>query len=138
MPLIYTEAFAKYGAALNNQQWSVSAFAPDGALVVSLWQDWLKRGEMKGTLVYTDTLSQWKGNSDGRNEFRRHLNSVKDSGAPIKLVVAHPVSPADAALVGQVSDESKIKKTFSVRQDLIGTLEEFDDDTLRIVFRRAG
>jgi hypothetical protein len=138
MSLIYTEAFAKYGATLNNHQWSVSAFAPDGSLVVSLWQDWLKRGETKGTLVYADTLSLWKGNDDGRNEFRRHLSAAKDCGASIRLVVAHPVSPADAALVGKVPDESKIKKTFSVRQDVVGTLEEFDDDTLRIVFRRAG
>ncbi len=138
MSLIYTEAFAKFGAKLNNQKWSVSAFGSDGCLVVSLWQDWIKRGELKGTLAYRDTLSQWKGNDAGRNEFRSHLSTVKVSRAPIRLVVAHPVSAADAALVGQVADESKIKKTFSVREDLVGSLEEFDGDALCIVFRRAG
>lgn len=138
MSLIYTEAFAKYGAKLNNQNWSVSAFAPDGSLVVSLWEGWVKRGQTPGTLEYKDTLSKWKGNADGRNELRRHLKIVKNSRAPIRLVLAHPKSPADAALVGEVSDESKINKTFSVRQDVVGTLEEFDDDFLRIVFRRAG
>ena len=104
MSLIYTEAFAKYGATLNNQQWSVSAFGSDGCLVVSLWQDWIKRGEAKGTLVYRDTLSLWKGNDDGRNEFRRHLNAAKASKAYIKLVVAHPISAGDAALVGNVAE----------------------------------
>ncbi len=138
MSLIYTEAFVKYGATLNNQQWSVSAFCPDGSLVVSLRQDWIKRGEERGTLVYKDTLSQWKGNHDGRNEFRHHLNAAKVAGARIRLVVAHPVSADDAKLVGNVPDESKIKKTFSVREDLVGALVSFDDDTLCIVFRRAG
>jgi hypothetical protein len=138
MSLTYTEAFTKYGAKLNNQMWSVSAFDASGSLVVSLWEGWIKRGDVKGTLIYRDTLSQWKGNDAGRNEFRRHLNEVKASRVPIKLVVAHPVSAEEAALVGIVSDESKIKKTFSIREDLIGTLEEFDNDTLCIVFRRAG
>jgi len=138
MSLSYTEAFAKYGAKLTNQQWSVSAFGSDGSLVVSLWQDWLKRGERKGTLVYTDTLSQWKGNVFGRSELQRHLRAVQASGAAIKLVIAHPASLADAAKVGQVADESEIKKTFSIREDIVGKLESFDDDTLFIVFARAG
>jgi len=55
MSLIYTEAFAKYGATLNSQQWSVSAFGSDGCLY-------------------------------------------------IKLVVAHPISAGDAALVGNVAE----------------------------------
>lgn len=137
MSLIYTEAFAKYGATLNNQKWSVSAFGSDDALVVSLWQDWIKQGTEKGTLVYRDTLSLWKGNDDGRNELRNHLNAIKASGVRIRLVIAHPVSVDDASLVGKVADESKIKKTFSVREDVLGTLEEFDGDSLCIVFRRA-
>jgi len=137
MSLSYTEAFAKYGATLTNQQWSVSAIGPDGSLVVSLWQDGLKRGE-KSTLVYTDTLSQWKGNAVGRSELQKHLRAIQVSGAAIKLVLAHPASLAEAAKVGQVADESEIKKTFSIREDLVGKLESFDDDTLRIVFARAG
>ena len=137
MSLSYTEAFARFGASLTNQQWSVSAFGPDGSLVVSLWQDGLKRGE-KGTLVYTDTLSQWKGNAFGRSELQKHLRAIQASGATIKLVIAHPASLAEAAKVGQVADESAIKKTFSIREDIVGKLVSFDDDTLRIVFARAG
>ena len=138
MSLIYSEAFAKYGARLNNQQWSVSAFGPDGSLVVSLWQAYIKPNKVNRTLEYRDTLSLWKGNDPGREEFRRHLSAVKRSPVPIRLIVAKPTSDADAALVGEVADESKIKKTFFVREDLIGSLEEFDGDSLCFVFRRAG
>ena len=44
----YADAFAKYGAKLTNPQWSVSAFGTGGCLVLSLWQNYLKRGELKG------------------------------------------------------------------------------------------
>lgn len=137
MSLTYTDAFAKFGAKLNNQQWSVSAFGTDGCFVVSLWQNWIRPGDVKGTLIYRDTLSQWKGNDMGRNEFRNHLGAVHISNAPIKLIIARPSSAADADLVGQVADESKIKKIFAVREDLVGSLKEFDGDALCIVFRRA-
>ena len=137
MSLIYTKAFSKYGATLNNQKWSVSAFGSDGCLVVSLWQDSIKPGTEKGTLVYRDTLSLWKGNDAGRNELRSHLNTLKNTGSRIKLVIAHPLSANDASLVGKVSDESKIKKTFSIRKDVLGTLKKFDDDFLCIEFGRV-
>ncbi|CAN7246164.1 hypothetical protein LJR175_001015 [Variovorax sp. LjRoot175] len=137
MPLTYTEAFAKYGAKLHNTNWSVSAFGSDGSLVVSLYETLIKPASEKGTLVYVDTLSHWQGNEPGRREFERHLHAVVASRLPIKVVIAHPTSEQDAALVGNVADESKIKKTFSVREDFVGSLADFDGDTLRIVFRRV-
>lgn len=133
----YTEAFAEYGATLTNPQWSVSAFARDGSLVVCLWQNYVKRGQERGTLEYQDTLSKWLGNVPGRNEIRDHLRIVQRSVLPVRLVIAHPISDADAELVGTLADESTIRKTFSVKKEAIGRLEEFDDDTLRIVFRKA-
>ncbi len=138
MSLNYTGAFAKYGATLTNKKWSVSAFGSNGCLVVSLYQKWIKAGEVKGTLVYRDTLSQWPGNDPGRNEFRRHLREVKSSNTPIRLVIVHTDSAGDAALMAEVSDESKIEKTYSAPEHFVGSLEEFDDDNLCIVFRRAG
>lgn len=131
----YVEAFKKYGATLYIPRSSVSAFGNDGCLVVSVWQDYLRRGEVKGTLEYRDILANWKGNTQGRAELKRHLSVVQASPRPIKLVIAHPATPADAAMVGKVADESRIKKTFSIREDLVGSLESFDGDRLRIVFR---
>lgn len=134
--MTYVEAFKRYGATLTQPQWSVSALGKDGCLVVSLWQNYLKPGEPKDTLEYRDILSHWRGNAHGRAEFKRHLAAVRESPRPIKLVIAHPASLADAALVGKVADESKIKKTFSVREDLVGAIDSFSGDELRMVFRR--
>jgi len=103
-----------------------------------LWQNLLKRGSEKDTLEYRDTLSSWKGNFTGRAELQSHLEAARSSAAQIKVVIAHPATLADAAFVGKVSDESTINKTFSVRDDLVGSLEEYDGDEVRIVFKRAG
>ena len=133
----YTESFAEYGAKLTNPQWSVSAFGDDGNLVVCLWQNYVKPGPRKGTMEYRDKLSSWLGNVPGRNELTEHLRIVKSNNLKLRLVLAHPASPADAERVGKVADESSIPKTFSVKKDAIGTLDEFDNDNLRIVFAKA-
>lgn len=133
----YVDAFKKYGATLVNPQWSVSAFAGDGSLVLSLWQSYLKRGQTKGALEYRDSLSKWKGNASGCAYLKEHLKTACAAAVPVKLVIAHPATLADAALVGNVPDESKINKTFSVREDLVGTIESFDGDNVLIIFRAS-
>lgn len=130
-----TEAFAKYGAKLRNRQWSMAALAPNGALVVSLYANWFKKGEQPRTLTYADTFSNWKGNELGRNEFRRLLLDVEERSAPIYIVLAHP-HPTQMHLVGAVQDESVIKKSFSVRPDWVGALEHFDGDAYRLLIRQ--
>ena len=133
----YTDAFAAYGATLRNVQWSVSAFSKDGRLVVCLWENYLKPGRERATMEYNDMLSTWLGNAHGRNEFSEHLRIAKSRNLDVLLVIAHPVSPSDKEQVGRVGDESTINKTFSVKENVIGTLEEYDGNALRIVFRRA-
>jgi hypothetical protein len=133
----YTEAFSEYGAKLTNRLWSVSAFGTDGSLVVSLWQDHIKRCVQPGMLEYSDNLSTWLGNESGRKEFKNHLYQVQAKAISIRLVIAHPLTPDDAKLVGMVADETKIKKIYSVRKEFIGILDFFDGDRLHIVFRKA-
>lgn len=133
----YTEAFSEYGAKLTNRLWSVSAFGADESLVVSLWQNHIKRCVQLGTLEYSDSLSTWLGNEPGRNEFRNHLYQVQAKVLSVHLVIAHPLTSDDAKLVGMVADETKIRKTYSVRKDVLGTLDFFDGDNLHLVFRRA-
>jgi len=58
--MTFTEAFAKYGATLRNPQWSMSALAIDGSLVVSLYANWFQKGDRPRTLTYTDRLFAWK------------------------------------------------------------------------------
>lgn len=134
----YTAAFARYRAKLTNRGWSVSAFTPEGDLVVSLWSNLLKSGPDPESLVYSDVLSKWLGNVPGRNELRRHLGEVQKSGGRIRLVEAVPANASARAKVGNVPDEAVIPKTFEARFDMIGALEEFDGDRLRYVFRPAG
>lgn len=135
--MTYTEAFAEYGATLTNPQWSVSGFGSDGSLVVCLWENLLKLDAKRGTLGYEDTLAKWLGNLPGREEIRKHLKKATTEALPIRLVIAHPVSVADERLVGKVADESSIKKTFSAKKEVIGTLADFDGDNLRIIFHKV-
>lgn len=134
--MTFTEAFAKYGADLCNPQWSVSAFSPNGALVVSLYANWFKKGGEPRTLTYSDRLSGWKGNELGKNELQQLLRRAQEHQAPLRIVLAHP-DPSQAHLVGQVADESFIKKTFSVREDWVGFIEHFDGDEYRFLIRQA-
>ena len=41
----FVDAFSKFGAKLDNPMWAVSAIAQDGALVISCWEHYFKKGE---------------------------------------------------------------------------------------------
>ena len=133
------DAFARYGARLTNQNWSVSAFAPDGSLVISLWEPRLKKGQGDPTnsLVFEDKVSQWMDGTSGKSEVLEHLRRAHEQRAKVHLVIAHPAKE-DVEKVGTIRDERKIRKDYSDRQDLLGFVDRFDGDAVRIVFRRAG
>jgi hypothetical protein len=90
------QAFARYGAKLKNPQWSVCALAPNGDLVVSLWEHHRRKGN-PGTLEFSDTVNRWSG--PGNNEFRAALKDALESGRSLRLVMAqqprHPVPRDD-------------------------------------------
>lgn len=121
------DAFARYGAVLRNVQWSVSAWAPDGALVVSVWAHHA-RPRTPGALVFEAHASRWKG--PGNTEFRENVTRALETGAPLRLVV---VTTDEADRVEASEDASKIRKDFSIREDLLGKVEEWDGN--RYVFR---
>jgi hypothetical protein len=121
------QAFARYGATLHNVQWSVCAWAPDGALVVSLWAHHYRKGA-PGTVEYADRLDRWGG--PGNSEFRSNLTRAVALGSDVRLVVA---STREIEYVQAGKDASKVKKTFDPRMDLVGKLVELQDD--RYVFR---
>ncbi len=124
-------AFAQYGASLVNVQWSVSAWAPDGALVVSLWDHHTRKG-LAGTLEFAASASRWKG--PGNAEFRENVNKAFESGAKVYLVIART---EDVARVEAGEDASKIKKFISVRQDLVGKVIEWDGENYAFRFTKA-
>jgi len=125
------EAFAKYGATLHNVQWSVSAWAPDGSLVVSLWAHHYSKGP-NGTAEYGDSLARWSG--PGNSEFRRNVAEAFAKRSKVRLVVA---STLETSHVQSGEDASKIKKDFDPKQELIGEVAELDGENYVFRFTRA-
>lgn len=109
-----SEAFAKYGAALRNPQWSVSAWAPDGSLVVSLWDHHYQKG-LPGTMEFSDSLDRWSGH--GNVEFRKNIARAYADGSNVRLVI---VKTDEIKRVEVGEDASTIKKDFFTREDLVG------------------
>jgi hypothetical protein len=125
------EAFAKYGATLHNVQWSVSAWAPDGSLVVSLWAHHYRKGA-NGTAEYADSLTRWS--SPGNSEFRRNVAEAFSKRSKVRLVVA---STLETSHVQSGEDASRIKKDFDPKQELIGEVAELDGENYLFRFSRA-
>lgn len=129
----FVEAFAKFGAKPVNPMWAVSAIADDGALVISCWSHHCKSGG-KGVLLYSDCLSRWGGNELGCNLLKAHLGQAVAGSLPVRMVVA---TTPETEAVDQGRDASKVKKTFHIREEVVGSVVSFDGDNYVIEFRRA-
>ena len=127
----FAEAFAKYGAILRNVQWSVCAEAPDGSLVVSLWEHQFEPPR-DGAVICRDSFARWSG--PGNREFRERVTAAFGKGQPVKAVIAHS---ADPAAVQAGKDASQIAKTFSVREDWQGRVLSIDGENFAFEFRRT-
>ncbi len=121
------EAFRKYSAKLKNVQWSVSSWAPDDTLVVSLWAHHCRKGPA-GSLEFSDSVTRWSGL--GNQEFRSNVAKAFEAQSPVRLVIASTINTCHVE-AGQ--DASKIKKDFHIRGDLIGRVTDFDGE--KYVFR---
>jgi hypothetical protein len=129
----FVQAFAKFGAVLDNPMWAVSAIAADGAVVLSCWSHRFRAGP-PGKLLYVDKLSRWKGNEMGNRLLRSHLELALQEARPVRMVVA---TAADPSKLDQVSDASTLKKTFHTREDMVGQVVEFDGDNVTIEYHRV-
>ncbi len=129
--LAFAEAFARYGAKLRNVQWSVCADAPDGTLVVSLWQHHFDPPK-DGAIVCRDSFSRWSG--PGNSEFREKVARAYESHQPVRVVIAHT---KNTAAVQAGVDASTLPKTFSVREDWIGEVTSIVGDEYAFRFTRA-
>jgi len=130
----FIEAFARFGAKPVNSMWAVSAIAQDGALVMSCWAHCCKSGGT-GVLLYSDRLSRWHGNDLGNNLLKRHLAQAIAENLPVRMVVA---TTLETETVDNGHDASKVKKTFHIREDVVGRVASFDGDNYVIEFRRQG
>ena len=125
-----TEAFAKYGATLRNVQWSVSAWAPDGSLVVSLWAHHYRKGA-NGTVEYADSTERWSG--PGKNEFQANVLKAFAEHSTVRLVV---VRTLETARVQSGENANQIAKDFDVKSDQVGEVAYFDGNNYVFSFRR--
>ncbi len=133
----YVDAFARHGATLRNVQWSFSARANDGSIVLSCWIDFFvpsKEHGIPGVMRYCDTLQRVSHNAAGSSELRAFLDEARTTGTPFKLIVARP---GDARLLQSGKSASHAGNRFDPRTDVTGALVEFDGDRYVIDFRKA-
>jgi hypothetical protein len=125
-------AFARYGAALRNVQWSVSSWTPKGELVVSMWEHHRRKDSPAGTLVFEDSVNRWQG--PGNKEFRENLDKAFAMGVAVRLVI---VRTLDVAHIEAGKDASKVKKDFFPKEEVVGKVTEWDQDRYAITFTKA-
>jgi hypothetical protein len=125
----YADAFGQLGATLHNVQWSVCAENGDGDLVLSCWDHRFGKS-MDGKIRYTDDLDRWRG--PGNAELRACLARAFEVGQTVRAVIAKADEPVS---VETGADASKIKKTFSVKEDWYGNVTEFDGTHVVIEFK---
>jgi uncharacterized lipoprotein len=123
-----SEAFAKYGATLNNVNWSVSAENEAGELILSLWQHYFKRPE-GNTIKYVDRVSRWSGN--GNAEFRKRIEKASKTNQVVRSVIS---KTDNKAAVDLGEDASQLNNTFHVREDWLGKVTLWDGDNFEITF----
>ena len=110
----FVEAFAKHGAKLANPQWSVSAQASDGSLVVSLWEHHFHAPQDRRTKC-SGRFDRWSG--PGNSEFRRNVAHAFAIKQDVRVVISHTDKPAE---VEAGTDASNLKNTFSIPDRWIG------------------
>lgn len=125
------DAFRRNGAVLRNPQWSVSAIAEDGALVVSLWEHHFGRPQ-NGRITCKDSFARWSG--PGNNEFRRLVRQAYDEQLPVRVVMVHAEDPA---AIESGADASKVGKTFSLKEDWVGRVSAITGDEYEFTFWKA-
>lgn len=128
--LTLTAALAAYGAQLKNTRWACSAIASDGSLVLSCWRH-LMKSYIDGHKRYEDHLSRWIGAHHGKQLLKNHLSLAVEEDLPVRLVIATLDDPRERT----DGDASAIKKTFSIHQDAVGKVVDFDGDSFAIEFK---
>lgn len=129
------EAFARYGVTLRNVQWSVSGWASDGALVVSMWEHHATVPPPVGVLEFTGSVNRWQG--PGNTEFRENIAKAYEAQSRVRLIVVNAINRADLAVVESGVDASTVKKDFDVRDELVGKVTEWNGDRYAVQFKKA-
>jgi hypothetical protein len=125
MNLNLIEAFGRFGAKPHARPGSTSAMAADGALVLACSHRFFGHPAV-GVLRYEDRLSREDAGARDTAVLAKHLTLARDSALPVRMVV---VTSTD-------QHNSRTRRTFHVRSDLIGKMVKFDGDHFIIDFTR--
>lgn len=117
------DAFARFGATLENPVHGRSAIAGDGALVLSCSIPGFCRPG-PGVLRYEDLLSRDPRGSKSTARLGEHLTLARDGRLPVRMVVV------------ALAREGKARRSIYARPDLVGRLTEFDGDHFIVDFTR--
>jgi hypothetical protein len=125
MNLTLVDAFARYGAKPSSRLSSLSALAPDGAVVLNCLPAHF-RHPTRGVLRYEAALSNVQAQAKELGTLGEHLTHARDGSLPIRMVVkAAPPVAASGKSPG-----------YHVRPDLLGKVVEFDGDHFIVDFTR--
>ncbi len=123
------EAFAVFGAKLDDEDFAYSAVAPDGIVVVSCWEHLLIWGDHGCS--YVGYLSRRIENPIGNALLARHLQVAWEGARALRLVVVHAESPAK---VDRAENLDQMRKTYRAVPDLVGTLVNFNGNDYEYAF----
>ncbi len=127
----YKEAFTKYGVRLPVQYY-MSGEAPNGDIVLALWEHLFHKGSEPGTLQVQEDFSNWKYTA-GRNEFVRLMRLAQAEHRPIRVIV---VTQKEKNSVQTIPQTGNVKDA-SPRDHLVGEVVFITNTAYKIIFRSA-
>ena len=127
----YKEAFARYGVRLTTN-YHMSGVAPNGDIVLALWEHLFRKGQEPQTLEIEEDFSGWKAGGP-RNEFVKLIKLAQAEHRPVRLIVVTQKVATDVATVAQTGNV----KDASPREHLVGEIITASDSFYKMVFRRS-
>jgi hypothetical protein len=121
------DAFAKYGATPAHRLHSVSAMAPDGAMVLGCSAARFQHPS-PGVLRYEDSVSSDPDRASEAAALGQHLTMARGDNLPVRMIV----------IVEKQQAEGGTTREVHVRTDLIGKVIKFDGSHFIVDFVRSG
>jgi hypothetical protein len=131
-----TEAYAYFGATLKNLRWAYSAIAKKPkSLILSCWERYMTQDASGNVRYEVKNFQRWKAsNPRGKLLLEEHLKQAYKDRLPVHMVVAVTEDPGTGIVVGVTGTD--LDPTFSVRDDLVGKVVEFDTGRFVIDFTK--
>lgn len=115
-------AFSRFGAVIKPRQRLLSATAQDGSLVLLCQSSGFSRPGA-GVLRYSARMSLMPVPATQVEALRRNLDAARSGAKPVRLIIQTPG-------IGKASNR------VHMREDLVGSIVEFDGDAYSVDFVR--